>query len=210
MYLPQLSLFQKRYGGDEIFFDTDQTLMHVLMQNNPVYLVLELPGLETKIVVCFPAPTTTRVYADAASGRRSYFIGESEGKHPIWTAPAKVNYRYGMSLLPWMFLGYLDKDILVDQDHVVNYIVLNCGVGRQGVNIRLHRTLGGKKKRDEWIEIHQFHTGSEYHFAEEWKKQSRMITRFVPDDIQSSSMTWQPEGGWAKYRQENIPSTITI
>lgn len=206
MYLPQLSLFQKRYGGDEIFFDTDQMLMHVLMQTNPVYLVLDLPGMETKIVVCFPAPTVTRIYA--TSGKYSYFIGESEDRHPIWTASAKVNYRYGMSLLPWMFLGYLDKDIPVEQDHVVNYIVLNCSVGRQGVNIRLLRTLGDKEKKKEWLEIHQFHTGSEYRFAEEWKKQNRIIARFVPDDIQSATMTWQPEGGWAKHRPEKIPCKI--
>ena len=207
MHFPQLQLRQKKYGGEEIFFDTDQELMRVLAQDNPVYLVLILPGLVTKVVICFPTQTITRVYA--VDDRRQYFIGESsEDEHPIWTAPAEVDYRYGMELLPWMFLGDLNRDTSVEHGHIVNYIVLNCCVGRKGVNIRLFRSHGGREKEKEWLEIHQFSTGNEYHFAEEWKKQSRMIARFVPNDIRSPGMTWKPEGGWAKYRPEGIPCKI--
>ena len=207
MHLPQLQLRQKKYGGEEIFFDTDQELMRVLAQDNPVYLVLILPGLVTKVVICFPTQTITRVYA--VDDRRQYFIGESsEDEHPIWTAPAEVDYRYGMELLPWMFLGDLNRDTSVKHGHIVNYIVLNCCVGRKGVNIRLFRSHGGREKEKEWLEIHQFSTGNEYHFAEEWKKQSRMIARFVPNDIRSPGMTWKPEGGWAGHQTQHIPCKI--
>ena len=205
MHFPQLKLRQKKYGGEEIFFDADQELMRVLAQDNPVYLVLDLPGLVTKVVICFPAQTITRVYA--VEGRRQYFIGESsEAEHPIWTAPAEVDYRYGMELVPWMFLGDLNCDTPIEHDHIVNYIVLNCCVGHKGVNVRLFRSHGGREK--DWLEIHQFSTGNEYRFAEEWRKQSRIITRFVPNEIQSSSMTWKPEGGWARYQTQYIPCKI--
>ena len=207
MHFPQLKLRQKKYGGEEIFFDADQELMRVLAQDNPVYLVLILPGLVTKVVICFPTQTITRVYA--VDDRRQYFIGESsEDEHPIWTAPAEVDYRYGMELLPWMFLGDLNRDTSVEHGHIVNYIVLNCCVGRKGVNIRLFRSHGGREKEKEWLEIHQFSTGNEYHFAEEWKKQSRMIARFVPNDIRSPGMTWKPEGGWAGHQTQHIPCKI--
>ena len=181
--------------------------MRVLSQGNPVYLGLELPGLETHVGICFPAQTITRVYAK--SGKHSCFIGESKKeKHPIWTAPTKVSYHYGMSLTPWMFDGYLDRDTPTERDHIVNYIVLNCSVGHEGVNIRLFRTYDRQQKEREWLEIHQFDTGNEYHFAEEWKKQSRMIARFERENLRDSPVTWKPQGDWAKYRPEKIPCKI--
>lgn len=207
MYLPQVHLFQKRYPSEEIFFETDQELMRVLIQGNPVYLVLDLPGLITKIIVCFPAPTITRIYA--VNGKYHCFIAESLSRYNIYTAPDQVKYRYGMQLLPWMFLGDLNDDIPIDQSHIVNYIVLNCGVGHEGINIRILRSQRGQQKNEEWLEIHQFSTGNEYHFSEEWKKQSRMIARFVPGDmLQFPNMTWKPEDGWAKHPPMEIDCKI--
>lgn len=205
MYLPEPSFQQAHYGSKEIFFNTSRELVWVLMQGNPVYLVLNLPGLVTSVSVCFPAPTITRVYAK--SDRHTCFIGESEDPFPTWTAPIEVSYRYGMSFCPWMFVGHLNdrKSIPVGQDQIVNYIVSNCSVGHQGVNIRLLRSHNGREKEREWLEIYQFDTGNEYHFAEELEKHRRLIARFVVDDLHRPDMTWKPEGGWKKYRSETVP-----
>ena len=207
MHLPQLSLSQKKYGGNEIFFAPDQELMRVLSQNNQVYLVLELPGGENKIIICFPTQTVTRIYA--TNGQQQYFLCESEkDKHSIWTAPVDVHYRYGMKLFPWMFLGDLAPDTPVCQDYIVNYIILNCCVGHQGVNIRLRCTRDREDRASDWLEIHQFDTGNEYRFAEKWNVQSKMLMRFVPKIPLTRPRAWTPVNDWGKYTQTKIPCKI--
>lgn len=55
-YLPELAFTSSRVVGDEVYFHPQRRLAEVLVQRNPVYLVLDTPGLKTKMFICFPKP----------------------------------------------------------------------------------------------------------------------------------------------------------
>lgn len=194
--LPEIGLKLSGIYQDELFFAPNCELVEVLAQKNPVFLVLELPGMLTQVLVCFPKPCTTRIYAGRI--RKNDLVGEVADKHQIYKAPNLVQYRYGVRLLPWMFFGWLDPETKrrrVERDNVVNYSVLNSVVGHTGVLIRVSCKHDFRERDQEYFEIYHFSTGNDYHFAERWRDDpnTRMIARFVPEKANTSQPIWRPE-----------------
>ena len=201
-WLPELNLRLDGTYNDEIFIRDDNTLFWVLSQGNPVYLVLDLPGLllESRVSVCFPTPCITRIYtANRVNGNDSLeesLLCEVNDKSRIYEAPTQVDYRFGMRLVPWMFLHLLDTTHQVNKDHVVNYVVLNSVVGHTGVLIRLFRKFGYSQKQDEWLELYHFSTGNDYHFFERGRTDpnTKLMARFVPKNAGTPRVIWVPKG----------------
>ena len=195
--LPEIELELSGIHNDELFFDDNHELMHGLVQKNPVYLALDLPGLQTQVFICFPAPCTTRIYAGRI--HKTNLVGEVADKYNIYEAPQDVSYRYGMRIVPWMFYSLLDPEthkLRAERDNIVNYTVLNSNVGHCGVLIRVFREHDFSKKWREWFEIYHFDTGNDYQFAEKWRDDpnTKMVARFVTEIGHASHQrTWHPE-----------------
>lgn len=196
-WLPELNLKLAGIHNDEIFFEDDNTLQWVLQQGNPVYLVLELPGFLTSISICFPVPCTTRVYMNSiVACHEDSFVCEDKDNRHIYEAPARVDYRFGMKLLPWMFFRLLDSKDQTKKDHVVNYVVLNSNVRHAGVLIRIFRKNDPSQKQAEWLELYSFRTGNNYQFFEKWQSDpnTKMMARFVPKNVGTPRLIWELKG----------------
>lgn len=197
MYLPELSFAPARLHGEELFLGPNSELTRVLLQGNPVYLNLVLPGAtQPKVRICFPKVGTTWVFTGTEM-RAIDLVGEfteSDGV-PTYTP---VEYRYGMELKPWMFFRWLDFALgqsRCDSDNIVNYSILNCSSGHTGVLIRIIRGSDRVLIAQEWMEIYYFSTGNDFDFPAKWRKHpnTRLIARFVPRDAGTSRLWWASE-----------------
>lgn len=194
-------------NGGEVLLKVEDTLMQVLAQGNPVYLVLDLPGMLTSVVACFPAPTIARVYAvrhDVRNGQCRFVGVSKKEKHPIWTAPDDVDYRFGMRLPPFMFQAYLAHGDPRARESIANYVVLTCPSGFGGIVVRIFKSPDFAR---EWLEIHPVDVGNSTRFPEDWKRSGK-IARFVPESVNPPRMTWQPEAGWDKHSVVSIPCKL--
>lgn len=197
MFLPELSFNTARLHKKELFLGPNRELTRVLLQGNPVYLDLILPGAtQPKVRICFPEVGTTWVYANRKVSPTN-LIGEhtKPGGLPLYTP---VEYRYGMELKPWMFFCWLDKDFATmrrHEDKMVNYSVLNCSSGHAGVLIRIIHHANRAVIDKEWMEIYHFDMGNYYGFPAKWREHpnTKLIARFVPRYTNTHELWWAPE-----------------
>lgn len=200
--LPELDFSLWFISGKEVFFRARNDIKNIVSQGIPASLTLELPGFNTEVVICFPTPYVTRVYAlnYAFSGafRRPehYFVGECNSSNSIYTAPEKVAYKYGTRLLPWMQVQRI-KEIKRDEDKTVNYVVESGSSGFIGVLIRLFDVSEPQTNRsDEWLTIYHFDFGNESDFQEKWRERAKQLLRLVPANPGTNHLGWQPHGTW--------------
>lgn len=191
--LPELRFDGSQLGeGSEVYFDPQGRLGEVLIQGNPVYLVLDPPHMQTSIVVCFPIPNLVRVYVLHQNDEEGIqLIGQAGDGGQFYQVPREpVRYRFGMRLTPWMFGSFLRQEhrARIQDDNIVHYPVLACFSGYGGALIRVFRSP--TRHPEEWIEIYYFSSGNEYLFKTGWKadRQTRLIARFRP-----AATYWMPE-----------------
>lgn len=206
--LPELEYSAAGDTKDGIFFKTNEELRRVLVQGNPVYLALDLPGMLTQVIVCFPAPRAIRIYGKRIRHGATFFLGEVIDGYTKRSLPQDVQYRYGMRFVPWMFIRALPPHVSPEKDHLVNYIVTNSDVGYSGVLLRVFRSFHGERKESEWLEIRHFNTGNEYLFfrEENWREEGQLLTRLIPERI-DGTLEWKPEQGWNAYPQRSFEAS---
>lgn len=204
MILPELTFKKWHLYKEELFLGANYELAQVLVQGNPVYLDLLLPGAtQPRIRICFPEVDTAWVYAETET-KNVYLVGESTKQNglPLHTS---VEYRYGMELKPWLFFVYLPQTLAVQQtneDNIVNYSILNCSSGCSGVLVRIKRHKHRSLLRKEWLEIYSFNMGNDTEFHSRWQTHpnTKLIARFVPDKVETPQLHWISQVLGASYK----------
>ncbi|MBX4195568.1 hypothetical protein KW796_01240 [Candidatus Parcubacteria bacterium] len=179
----------------ELYFSTSNELARVLAQSNPVYLVLELPGAHTRVIVCFPKPGMTRVYHNEIKAEN--LVGEHDHSYNADSLPPlrTMNYRYGMRLPPWMFNGWIKpREMMLELGRNVDahYKVLNRDWGHGGIMVSVFRR---EKREEERLEIRSFDTGNDFHFLDKWlnDKDIHLLARFIPVNPENPRLFWKPD-----------------
>lgn len=203
-FMPEPSFKLAGIYNGEVFMRDDDILARMLQQSNPVYLVLELPGHQTSISICFPTPRITRIYRVDMANREDVSQGgtlvcEVEDGANFYDTPMLVGYHFGMKFPPWGFSHLLGVKHNDKKDYTVNYIVLNSLMRHSGVLIRLLRKSDTMynpiRRHDEWLELWSISTGNNYKFFERWRSDpnTKLMARFVPKGDGRPNLVWEPE-----------------
>ena len=197
MFLPELSFAGVKLHDEELFLGPNVELTRVLLQDNPVYLDLVLPGAtRPKVRICFPMVGTTRVYAEEVINDANLVGDFSESFNRRTNRPyTTVDYRFGMELKVMMFFCWLDEALHQDRQdkyNIANYIILNCSSGHSGVLIRAIRGTDQTPISEKRVEIFYFDTGNDYAFAAKWRghPNTKLIARFVPEGAGTAELRW--------------------
>ena len=197
-YLPELAFTSSRVVGDEIYLHPQRRLAEVLVQRNPVYLVLDTPGLKTKMLICFPKTGVVRLHYGQSDLMES-FLGETSGDQSDGqTVSWPDQYRFGMRLNPWLYVAWLSSEHCsrYGLDNILNYPVQNCiSGGHSGVLVRVFRPEANGEKYRGWMEIHFFSTGNEDVFDNGWQThpKTKLLARFQPVGYGTTELRWEPE-----------------
>lgn len=192
MFLPELTFADAEMRGEEIYLAPNSELARVLIQGNPSYMRLMLPGLNEYVHIGFPETGEVLVYEHGLS---TDGICCGIGRNGEEVHKRSVQYRYGMELKPWLLFAYLPQTMAearAKSDNIINYTVLNCASGHSGVIIRITRHADRDKLPEERLEIYRFDMGSDSGFASKWRghQNTRLLARFAPISAGTPRLTW--------------------
>jgi hypothetical protein len=192
--LPNINFRYIGVHDDELFFEDDRVLESVLHQQNPVYLALDMPGLITTPLVCFPTTCKTRIYSKNVIDEKTLIA--THETYRSYKVPKLLEYRFGMKMLPWMFFSLLNNEIhkaRAKRDNIVNYIVFNS-FGYGGVLIRVSRKHATNYSTGDWLEIYHIQLGNQYHVPK-WRQDpnTRLLARFLPHYSSGRGWIWKAE-----------------
>ncbi len=196
MFLPEMSFTRAHLYREELFLNSNRELTNVLVQGNPVFFDIIMPGAtQPKVRICFPEVGTAWVYANGEISSIN-LVGESTKKDglPLYT---QVEYRFGMEMKAWLFFAYLPRELAesrYDEDNIVNYSILNSSSGHGGVLVRIVHGKDRTSIEREWMEIYAFDMGNDTEFHLKWRNHpnTKLIARFVPNGAGTSQLRWEP------------------
>ncbi len=212
--LPDLEFSRWRLKVEEnqIFFGTSNEIKRVVSQGITASVQLKLPGFFTSVFLCFPAPSLVRVYLRTiytSVRNQAYFIGQRGDGDRFYRLPKRIKYQYGMSLAPWMYLGYLPQDEAkraIDNTRIVNYFIENCSCGLDGVLLTFRDEPTGTRQ-DEWLKLFWLKMGNESHFPKA-SKEATAILELFPNWV-GNQLVWEPKGGYGQFKKvRTIPFKI--
>ena len=191
-HLPQLRMsYWNTVEGDHYLKDDARILKMVVSQGIPVHLELRLPGFYSVPEVCFPQPFEVRVYSAAPYPRNE--VASYRNSYTSYSKMLpRVKYKFGLQEVPWMFDGYLPRQMFKrERDVVVNYVIENGSSGFSGVVIQVNRR---EVRTEERMRIFRFSTGNESGFFERWKTDPNtiLLAEFAPVEPETRHLHWMP------------------
>lgn len=210
--LPDLKFKQLTVKDNEIFFETSGEIQRVVSQGIAANIVLKLPGLGTNVILCFPIPSLVRVYLNELKiargwllGENYYYVGQFGRGHQFYRLPEEVEYQYGMELTPWMYDWQTKTDIRGVRSRIVNYIIMNCNCGHDGVLLKLKDETDSEERYKEWLKIIWFDAGNNYHF---WNGEGRTEICELSPVYHENTLFWAPQN-WEQLKKiERLPGKV--
>lgn len=196
MLLPEPTFKFSLTETEELFSAPNREISGVLNQGNPVYFKLDLPGILLPVHICFPAPRVTRVYSGDIC--KTNLVGEKTDQFASEGVPDKVHYRYGMRIVPWMFLCWIDLEMMGHRsrmNNIINYVLINGTYGHDGVLVRVDRRHLPADRNEESMEVYSFSMGNDSCFVSRWRgdPNTKMLARFVPQGANTNKLIWLPQ-----------------